>query len=425
MARIAFFSEKLPPDRDPIAEFSYDLMCSLADQQHEIQVMSTYRIGDELPPRHPRVEVLRPFQKWSWLEIPKALPSLLEFQPDILHFIQPRAESLEGFTNAMSAIPGLSAILGRPAIIGSYYDLRKSALGPHKTILLACHAATVMNRLQKDLLEEFYSKVDRKPEISILPVPTAINRYDQSAVKEEAIDSSDEKNGANLTDSAIRAPSALREFLETSDQVIFVPGDIDQHENLEALFAALHLVLKQNQSVRCVLGGDWASVPRPRRRSLMRKFEFDESGARILLAGFLDNVAERFCFEKASVVFIASLPPESLSLMRIIREALKCSSPLVLAPRQAELTPFSWKNREHAFITEDHLFAEQSDHPTSERDVAAWSSILTEALSSIEVLNSMRMRLPEFTRLEVSDQPGNVMSRIYARLIGNRYESGI
>ncbi|MES2963616.1 MAG: hypothetical protein V4760_06970, partial [Bdellovibrionota bacterium] len=65
MARIAFFTERLPGNRegidsDPIAAFSFDLMMSLADQQHDVSVYTTYREGEiGAEPSHPRMRVLR------------------------------------------------------------------------------------------------------------------------------------------------------------------------------------------------------------------------------------------------------------------------------------------------------------------------------------------------------------------------------
>ena len=101
MAKIAFFIERLPPDADPISGFAYDLIRSLAEQSHEIRIYSTYVEGAPLPPRHPRIEILRPFQSWGWLEIPRVLPLLMEFRPDVFHLIQPGTET----RRAMSILP--------------------------------------------------------------------------------------------------------------------------------------------------------------------------------------------------------------------------------------------------------------------------------------------------------------------------------
>ena len=114
MARIAFFTERLPAggasqETDAIASFSYELMSSLADQQHEVSVYTTYREDEAGPPSHPRLRVLRPFRRWGWLELPRLVPILMEFQPEILHLIEPRAESLQGLTNAMSALPAFTS----------------------------------------------------------------------------------------------------------------------------------------------------------------------------------------------------------------------------------------------------------------------------------------------------------------------------
>ena len=123
MARIAFFTEKLPSldgrsstdaVEGAIANYSFELIRSLADQQHDVRVLSTYREGEAIPEGSSRLQIIRPFRSWSWLEIPRLIPTLLEFQPDVLHFIQPHGEALTGWTNAMTAVPSLAPLIGRP-----------------------------------------------------------------------------------------------------------------------------------------------------------------------------------------------------------------------------------------------------------------------------------------------------------------------
>ena len=172
MARVAFFTERLPPSSDPIASFSYSLMYSLAQQQHEVQVYSTYRSGEDLPPMHSRLQILRPFQRWSWMELPALLPNLISFSPQILHVIQPHARAVRGLTNAMSALPSLAPLIGKPRIVTTYYDLNSQRLSAHKLLLTGTHLATVSNSYQRARLLNYTGNFKRRrPRVEILPVP--------------------------------------------------------------------------------------------------------------------------------------------------------------------------------------------------------------------------------------------------------------
>lgn len=374
MARIAFFTESLPPQSDIIAEFSYDLIRSLADQQHEIRVFSTYRDGQELPPAHPRIEVLRPFQSWSWLEIPRILPLLIDFRPELIHIVQPRAEALKGFTNAMSALPSLKLVLGQPVFVTSFYDLRRSLLKTHNLLLRASDAVTVSNSSQQELLSSVLTRAAH-----IVPIPS-------STASGEA-----------------QADSNLEQFVDDG-QVIFVPGDVGDHENIEELFSTLNSVLGKHPDSKVVFGGGWGSVHAKLRHVLLRPFA--ERGSRILITGQLTPNEERLCLRKAHVVFTASLPPESMSLARIFREALKEAAPLLMTLSQSSLDGLNWRNGESALLT--------TDLPGD------WLEALTEALSPTSEIAKVRENLPEFSRIEAIDLPGNVMSRLYAELLARR-----
>ncbi len=394
MARIAFFTERLPPGNDSISEFSYELIRSLADQQHHIHVFSTYREGADLPPSHPRIEIARPFRKWGWLELPRLVPLLMEFRPELIHLIQPRAEAMEGFTSAMSAIPNMGALLGRPAIVSSFYDFREDELRRHRALLLASHAVTVSNQTQKDVLERFLMEtpLSRSPKIIVLPVPSA------------GVKTHDENSETPALSELL--PDALENFLETNDSIIFVAGDIGDHREPAKLFSAVAEVLSKFPHSRVVFGGGWGRIPSKARPILMRIFEEADLGARVFITGPLTANNERRCLARARLAFTVSLPPESLSLARILREALEVSTPLLMSEEQARIDALGWRHAENALFT------------TSTPE--GWSKSLADALASDELIRSIRSRLPEFTRSEAVDQPGNVMSRVYTSLLEAR-----
>lgn len=384
MARLAFFTESLPSHNDPIARFSYDLIRSLADQQHEIRVFSTYRPEADWPPDHPRIEVLRPFRRWGWLELPKVIPLLAQFQPDVMHIIQPRHESLEGLTNAMSLLPGLSSLSGRPVVITSYYDLDANRLKAQRMLFFASDAITVSNRPQAELVEHYVERSGHQPTIRILPIPGA----------------------SNIESTPQPMSESLQEFFGRYAKVIVIPGEIEAHRDLENLFAQLTGILSSDPESAVLFAGGWGKISTLRRRRLMRAFESKFLGPRVMISGPLSEDAKLFCLKSAYVVFIASLPLQALEVADVMRQALATSSVLLMNSDQAALDPLHWLDRENAFITTNRA--------------EAWRTKLSESLNSGFLVSRIRSQLPEFTRTEVLDRPGNVMSRIYSDVLAQK-----
>lgn len=383
MARIAFFNERLPPDPDPISGFSYELIRSLADQQHEIRVFTTYRPNRELPPPHPRIQILQPFKNWSWLEIPRVIPILMEFRPEIIHVVESRAEALHGLTNAMSTLPTLAPLLNNPPIVTSFYDLRSDRLKKHRFLLYASDAVTVSNESQLRILNEFYSLSAKKPEVVLLPLPASLSHATEGQTPSSSI------------------LETLKDLASTR-LLIFVPGDVEIHPDPVALFQALHSVLLRHPDAAVVIGGSWSGIPRRTRRDLMRIFE--PTGDRVIFTGRLTETEEKQCLAHAKFVFLASLPPETLWLARLLRSAIETLTIPILNSDQAAVDSLSWRHRENAWITTANM-----------KD---WASSISEALSSTDVTEQMRALLSEFARREAIDHPSNVINRLYAGLLG-------
>jgi glycosyltransferase involved in cell wall biosynthesis len=388
MSRIAFFTERLPPDPDPISIFSYDLMCGLAEQQHELRVFSTYRSEAPLPPARPRMEILRPFRKWGWLELPRVVPVLMEFQPDIIHMIQPRDEALGGLTNAMSAIPGLAPLMGRPPVVTSFYDLSDDLLDRHRLLLLSSDVVTVSTRPQQDLIARYFEKTGRSPAITLLPIP---------GTRGEDVLETDIGIETQHMDS-----QALEAFLESGKKIFLVPGNIDEQSGLSRLVQEFATTLAEFPEAAVVFGGGWGRTPPATRHQLMAEFDRAGAGGRVYISGPLSGPQLRTCLQHAQLVFAAALAPESLRLAEIVRESLLAATPLVLSHEQARLGTVDWKDRKQALLI-----------PSAD----GHAEVLREALSCEGLLASIRQCLPEFARSEALDQPGNVMSRVYAEIL--------
>ncbi len=397
MARLAFFTESLPssdrsrpgaPSSSEVTDFSYDLMTNLADQQHDVRVFSTYRESDTLPPSHPRLQIMRPFKRWGWLEIPRLVPILLDFQPEILHFIQPRREAFSGLTNAMTAVPSLAPLIGKPKVVVSLYDTRRDELNKNRGLLAAADSIIVANRQQADEVEKW---IESSPKVSAHP-PTV------SIVALPTVDTGDRLNEREVM-------PGLDQITSRSSKPILIPGDLDAfgRGDLDSLAILLNELFTAVPGLRVIFGGGWGRLSAHKRRSFMRLFEDHGHGAKILLTGPLSPAGEQSCLEVAKLVLLAGLPESSLSLARWIRLGLQASRPMVLSEEQCRLDPLKFRHMESAFIVTD--------------DLRQWATTLSVALTNDSLRNEVRARLPDFARTEAVDQPGNAMSRIYAQVL--------
>lgn len=382
MARIAFFSERLPTGSfDAITAFSYGLMTTLADQQHDVRVFSTYREGENLPPVHPRLQILRPFRNWGWLEIPRLIPILLEFQPELIHIVQPREETLRGLTNALTALPAMAPVMGRPRFVVSLYDVSPQALNRNKTLLSFTDVIVVTNREQADQVTRWYNGRPT-PTLEIVPLPTG---------------------DTNESVTEIEPLPALDALIARSKDLILIPGDLSEQRDPKALVQLLIETLDQVPTLGIVFGGGWGSISILTRRELMNAFEDHGHGARVLFTGPLTPAQEQACLSAATLVFLAALETTSLALARWIRLSLAAARPLILRDEQTELDPLKWQDRVNAYVVSSHL--------------SSWGATLAESVLDRDLRKQIQKMLPDFTRSEAIDHPSNSMSRIYAQAL--------
>jgi len=208
--------------------------------------------------------------------------------------------------------------------------------------------------------------------------------------------------------------------LESSPNMIFVPMNVSEHISPEKLFSSLARTLVAAEQSIVVIGGGWGTLPSRERHRLMRVIQDSNVGGRLLLTGALDQSTEKLCLARAQVVFTASLPAESLALARIVRDALEASALLVLSQNQASVDPLAWRNGENALICSEPISLTNIADGTSHEADDGWSNTLLKALHSSELVERIRRRLPEFSRAEAVDQPGNVVSRIYSNVLNHR-----
>ncbi len=388
MARIAFFLEDLPPSDDAIARFSWELIRGLADQQHEIHVFSTYRANADLPDKHPRIEILRPFRDWGVMEIPKALPPLLSFRPEVLHVIQPHGRAIRGWSNAMALIPGLAPLLGGARTVVSFFDITERTLRRHRLLLAGADALTVSNERQRETVERFY---DRRPPPPLEVVPIPLSRQPETVALEFVLDAA--------------APSAdlLERLREKYPETLLVPGPVDQHLDPVDTFRAVAEVLRDRPRSCAAITGGWGSVP-VRVRHAAEEMFFDAGvGDRVVLTGPLTIAEQNDWIRRSECVLISTLNESRMAFTQHLREAQALGAAIVMSTEQAGLDPIEWRDGENAWV-----------RPRSTDSIRA---AVSECLGDPSAREKVRRNNAEFSKSSVIDHPGNAISRLYVRAL--------
>lgn len=389
MARVVFFSERLQTPGDQISAFAFDIIRGVAASAHQVHALSTYdRAHPHLDLQHPSeqpldFEILRPFEKWSWFEVPRLIPILMRLRPQIMHFIQPHAEALAGWTNAMSVLPALQPVLGNPRIVSSFFDLNEATLDRQRFVLLHSDTITVASPMQKIMLEKWLKVYGSDTPVVVVPPPLAEENY--------VVD----------VNEALRA--SIRDFVaKPARRNIVLPGDLRDQCQRKVLFSLLRESLTAVSDLQIVFAGSWQGIGQRERHELLAEFAAPEIAARVLFTGKLPDSAERELLNFATVVFAACLAPAGLSLMRVARRALEAEAVLLLSAEQAANDTLPWLHGTNAFIAD----------PTE----AGMGLALAQALEAVENRGFAKQHLRQFALSEVIDQPVNIINRIYAQL---------
>lgn len=377
MARIAFFSERLPNRDDDISLFSFGLIQSLADHHHDIRVYSTN--DDRLwPISHSRIEVVRPFKRWNWWEALKLIPLLAIDAPEIIHFVQPRLESVKGFgPSPLNFFAALANLPTRPKIVLSLYELDKKALEKLRAMLMIANLILVRSQPQKEELVNQFKILERK--VQVLPVFA----LSPNEMNDEAL------------------PEALTEFLLTPSRFIFVPGGLDQHENVESLLSIMSVIADQNAEVKFVVEGAWSDLPIVKRRELQARFSQHSAAARTLLTGQLTATQESFLFRQAQAVLLAPLDPFKLKFWRHSRMALRSESAIVVSTAQAFSDELNWTD----------------DFAVIGKDNEAIANACLKLLKDEVANRTLRNKVLELADRQATDDPSNHLSRLYSELL--------
>jgi hypothetical protein len=386
--RIAVFTEVLPPANDEIAHASFDLLRALAEQQHEIRIFSTYYARDDergqIPPTQNRIEVLRPFKNWSLFEIPRLLPLMLDFKPELIHVIHPRAQMMNfGWAKLAGALPALARLNNRIPVVTSLYDRLKPA---HETKLMALLRSSQLITV---------SHAGHQHELGLNPLLAA---RDIRVLPMSGFDF-----GAGPAGVATETPDhpGLDAFSAQYPNFIFVPGRLEAHQNVEGLIAHLRALALVGHGI--VVGSSVSRLDIQERRQLEAALRAESWGQRVLFTGTLSLAAEDDLLKRAWLTSLVSLPTESMSWSRYARAASRRSSPLLLTQAQVKADALTWTHDHNALIAQ-HL----GDIP----------GLLSRLDTDAGLNDRLRAGGLELASHDVGDSPANLMSRWYTELLG-------
>jgi hypothetical protein len=363
MARIAFFIEQLPPHADDISTFAYELIRSLADQHHDIRIFSTYHEKKLLPKSHPRIEILRPFQTWSWLEALRVIPLLMEFRPEILHLIQPSKKMTK-------LVPRLATKwLDRPSILSLFELFEEAQFQEYVALAKASTLVSVRHEKQKQFL---IRNGVAAAKIHILP----LNQRPSSGYSKPELQ------------------SGLTTFLEQFPTFFYLPGPLHESEFLS--------FLPEKPFYGVVVGGALSQLPLKEREQFQSALQKKGWGARIFFTGEPSPELEFELLKKARGVLGLGLRSDSLSFLRLLRAALQAPAALVLSKEQASFDPLPWRHAENVWLYDSVEGPKRA------------IQILLETESTHETL---RQGALELGYRQASDDPGNLLSRLYADML--------
>ena len=399
MAKVAFVIESLPPTSDLISGFAFSLARSLADQQHDVLALSTYRPGHPGPRPAGNLSCATPFSKWNWIEAAKAGRIFAAFQPDILHLVQPHAEALTGVTNAMSALPPIARAIAfaagslsggraaprRPAVVASFFDLRGDWRKDARGILAQADAVTGANEAQLRALLEAAPRSRRALGAIAAPGFAELEgaRATERIVEDSAVD------------------SFLRGLGGAEAELVLAPGDAHAHSDPARLFRIARRILERRPRAAFAIEGAWGRTPAAARFALMR--ELGPVANRFAMLAATSRRQRERAYARASLILAPTLGLESLALAEAARLALKQNSIFLALSGQVEAASVSEPFAGWIAIAPD--------------DDDAIVKLAETSLAGAGARRAERERAADGAQRAVADAPGNVVSRLYARLL--------
>lgn len=228
MARVLVLTDRLPDDHDWKGAFTWKLILSLAESQHQVLVLTTADT-EAIGITHPRLSIGRPAPSWTAQHLPKFLQGILMFRPEVVQTFALKPSKL---WPAMTIWPYLNSALrvlpGVKRFSGYFEESDLSEKDPALIWHRGSHAgATFTPSLQRTLSDRFQLRSD------VLPLDLELPRQREAG----------DRTGA-----------------------ILVPAPVGEWSNPDHGLDELARFLRENPESKARIVGGWGELPLLSRR---------------------------------------------------------------------------------------------------------------------------------------------------------------
>ena len=195
---------------------------------------------------------------------------------------------------------------------------------------------------------------------------------------------------------------SLADFVGSDENFIFIPGGLDQHDDLGKLFEIMTLISTELPELKFVLGGSWSDLSILTRKDLQNRFFELSAAAKTLMTGQLDRATENYLFQKSKVVLLATLNSEKLRFWRHSRYGLRSGSAMVFSELQIQDDELNWTQNQISLVT---------------KSLSDAADCCLKLILDNELRDKMRNQVLELADRQATDDPSNHLSRIYSELL--------
>jgi hypothetical protein len=203
--RIAFLYDNSPTCDTALDLVAYGWIGGLVESQHQVKVVTSRHHSPPPTLSHPRLEWAQAMNRWSWLEVPRLLKTVMPFDPQLIHLV-----------------------LCRPLQWGQLWSMG-SAFKAWRIPLLV----SMNDGIQAPLNWPFIARIwtPEKSELKLPPVPLL----------------------------------ASMDARPLSPNSIFVPGPLGAHEDWRRSLRTIFAEAKNKSKTQWHLGWDWSEISLPER----------------------------------------------------------------------------------------------------------------------------------------------------------------
>ncbi len=362
MAKIVVFSDAIL-DTPSRTHFSRQVVNHAAETANEIYFVTQNDKDSELIGYHPKVQILRAFRKWNFIEAAKLLPVLFQIKADIFHFIQPQKKI--GLSHAFPILAAFAKTINTQNIL-SLIDFDPKLSPGLEAMIAASQLVSVIDPSQAAPIQTRF----RRLEIECLPAR------------------------------AFQDSSSLEEFEDPQETTyIFLPENFDQYDQAANLIRVLVAILKSFPEMHLVCSGSLLDFDLKKRREIMQSLA--PIGSKVQWTGPLSRKKKISYLKSAHAVVFSGLRFSPHLIHENLGLALAAQANIIMTTRQVATSQLPIQNNVHAKVIEE----------------SQTESALKELLSTPEIRKLMRNNLAQLKQLHSEDELGNRLSRMYTKIL--------